>query len=76
MLKKIDDLGRVVIPKEMRDDLGIKPGDKIYVELEKKTRTICMRKELATCLCYGKGTELKEFAPGMALCKACVEKLV
>ena len=33
MNRKIDDLGRMVIPKEMRDELNIKTGDKLKIEL-------------------------------------------
>jgi AbrB family looped-hinge helix DNA binding protein len=34
MNRKIDRLGRLVIPKEMRDELGIKNGDKVKIELK------------------------------------------
>ena len=33
MNRKIDDLGRMVIPKEMRDKLNIKTGDELKIEL-------------------------------------------
>ena len=33
MNRKIDSLGRIVIPKEMRDQLDIKDGDSINIEL-------------------------------------------
>lgn len=29
--RKLDDLGRVVIPKEFRDDLGIHEGDAVEI---------------------------------------------
>lgn len=34
MDRHIDDLGRIVIPKEMRDSLNIRPGDIITMQIE------------------------------------------
>lgn len=34
MIKKIDNLGRVVVPKGYRMMLGMKPGDPLDVEVE------------------------------------------
>ena len=34
MIKKIDNLGRVVVPKGYRQMLGLKPGDPLDVEIE------------------------------------------
>lgn len=33
MNRKFDDLGRIVIPKEMRDKIGLKNGDEATIEL-------------------------------------------
>lgn len=34
MIKKIDDLGRVVIPKEIRNKLNLEAGDEVNLEYE------------------------------------------
>lgn len=33
-VKRIDDLGRVAIPKELRRELHIREGDKLHIELK------------------------------------------
>ena len=33
--RKIDNLGRIVIPKEMRDELNVKTNDKLLVQMNK-----------------------------------------
>ena len=32
IIRQIDELGRVVIPKDLREQYGLKPGKKIYFE--------------------------------------------
>ena len=32
IIRQIDELGRIVIPKDLRDQYGIKPGDKLYFD--------------------------------------------
>lgn len=43
IVRRLDDLGRVVVPKEIRKSLGIKEGDSLGVEL-KDDKTIHLRK--------------------------------
>lgn len=44
---RIDDLGRVRIPKEFRRALGIKVGDLLEISLDKEGETILIRKKIA-----------------------------
>lgn len=44
IVRRIDDLGRVVIPKEIRANMGIKEGDPLELYVDKATGFICMRK--------------------------------
>ena len=32
IIRQIDELGRIVIPKDLREQYGIKPGDKLYFD--------------------------------------------
>ncbi len=44
---RIDDLGKVRIPKEIRRTLGIKVGDLLEISLDKEGETILIRKRIA-----------------------------
>ena len=42
IVRRVDDLGRVVIPKEIRRNLGIREGDPLEIFVENSC--ICLRK--------------------------------
>ena len=42
IIRRVDDLGRVVIPKEIRRNLGIREGDPLEIFVE--NGCICLRK--------------------------------
>lgn len=43
IIRRIDDLGRVVIPKEIRKTMGIQEGDPLEIFMEGQD-TVCFRK--------------------------------
>lgn len=43
ILRRIDDLGRIVIPKEIRRSMGIREGEALEIYIEGKD-TVCFRK--------------------------------
>lgn len=42
IVRRVDDLGRIVIPKEIRRNLGIREGDPLEIFVE--NGCICLRK--------------------------------
>lgn len=42
-VRRIDDLGRIIIPKEIRRNIGLREGEAMEIFLEDKD-TICLRK--------------------------------
>lgn len=44
IVRRIDDLGRVVIPKEIRRNFKIKDGDPLELFIEKDSGMICLKK--------------------------------
>ena len=72
IVRKIDDLGRIVIPKELRETRNINKKDsmEIYVDKEK----IIFRKYKPGCTFCGSLDELTIFK-NKKVCKECLEKM-
>lgn len=66
--RKVDDLGRVVIPAGIRRSLGIREGDALEVSVEGEE--VILSKPVDQCVfCHGK-EELKTYR-GKAICHSC-----
>ena len=73
MVRKIDELGRIVIPKEIRRTFGIQDNiDAMEIFIEKDT--IILRKYSPTCSFCQQASNLKEFK-GQNLCDECIAEL-
>lgn len=70
--RKVDQLGRVVLPAEVRREFGIRPGDMIEIAVD--SDAILLSKVEDRCVfCIG-AADLIEFA-GKLVCPACVSRL-
>ena len=72
IVRPIDSLGRVVLPKELRETLQISTKDplEIFVENDK----IILKKFQRTCIFCGSGEECVEYK-GKTICAACMAEL-
>ena len=70
--RKVDDLGRVVLPVEMRRALGLNAGDEIDIALD--DATIVMRKVESRCTFCGRTDDLRAFR-GRQVCASCSAEL-
>ena len=72
IVRKVDELGRVVIPIELRRTLGIDLKDalEIYVDEEK----IILKKYEPACIFCGNATNVHHFQ-GKLVCKDCAAEL-
>lgn len=72
IVRKVDELGRVVIPIELRRTLDIEKKDslEIYVDGEK----IILRKYEPGCIFCGNAYNTQEFR-GKTVCKSCSEAM-
>lgn len=46
IVRRIDDLGRIVIPKEIRRSLNIEEGDPLEIYIDDKTKSVMFKKYL------------------------------
>lgn len=72
IVRKIDELGRIVLPKELRRTLNIEVKDPlgIYVESD----YVILKKYNPSCIFCGSMEELDEFQ-GKKICKKCIDVL-
>ena len=72
IVRNVDELGRIVIPKEMRTKMNISSSDpiEIYVDGDK----IILTKYYETCLFCGSKESLTPFK-GKNVCKVCIEEI-
>lgn len=73
IIRKIDEVGRIVIPKQIRKELGVlEPYCEIEMFCDGK-QIICRKAEAACIFCDAK-TELVEHE-GKHICSTCLENL-
>ncbi|MGH2813273.1 MAG: AbrB/MazE/SpoVT family DNA-binding domain-containing protein [Actinomycetota bacterium] len=72
MSRKVDDLGRVVIPAEMRKGLGIRDGD--YLDISVEEDRIIFAKRQDACVFCSSTADLKEFKERM-VCATCLREI-
>lgn len=71
-IRKIDELGRVVIPMEIRKILDIEEKDSLSISLE--NNYICIRKDSPYCVFCNSSIELISFYD-KHICKKCLKIL-
>ncbi len=72
IVRKVDELGRIVIPIELRKTLGIDIKDPIEIYVDEDF--IMLKKYNPACIFCGSMSELKNFN-GKNVCKKCVTEL-
>ena len=72
IVRNVDELGRIVIPKEMRRTMNIKNSDPIEIFVE-EDKIILKKYEKCCCLCAG-SENLVEFKNKL-VCKNCIDEL-
>ena len=72
VVRRIDDLGRVVIPKEIRNKLDIEEKDPIEIYLD--GTSIILKKFETGCIFCNNSKELVSFKDKL-VCKKCLSKI-
>lgn len=72
MIRRVDELGRVVLPVELRRELDI--GERDLVEVRLEGEELRIRKMTARCVFCGGESDLLTFC-GRCVCRVCREQL-
>ena len=73
MVRKVDELGRVVVPKELRRRLGIE-DDRDFFEIYMDGDSIVLKKYQPNCIFCGEMENLTSYN-GKNVCTKCAEEL-
>ena len=72
VVRKIDELGRIVLPIEIRNNLDIKSRDAVEIFVDGDN--IVLKKYEPACIFCGNAKDVEHFG-GKLICKDCLEKL-
>lgn len=76
MVRKIDDLGRIVIPKELRRAYDVREGDPLEIFTDNNTIILKKYDNTKKCVfCNEEDTTQLIEHEGMAICKNCADQI-
>lgn len=72
VVRKIDELGRIVLPSELRRVFGIREGDELEISVDGSLIILQKRRDLCT-FCGGESPEIE--VRGRRVCHACAAEI-
>lgn len=72
IIRPLDNLGRIVLPIELRKVLGINSGD--HLEIFVEDENIILKKHEVSCIFCGSANNMKSFK-GKNVCQNCITEL-
>ena len=72
IVRKVDELGRVVLPKELRDTMDINEKDPLEIFTEENT--IVLKKYEPACIFCGNAKDVENYK-GKNVCQDCLDEL-
>lgn len=72
IVRKLDELGRIVLPMELRKTLDLKVKDSLEITTDKGS--IILKKFSPACIFCGKETKVADFK-GKNVCSKCLEEI-
>lgn len=73
--RRVDDLGRIVVPIEIRKRAGIERGEEFEISVQESSGEIVLRRVKKACLKCGATERLHLVKPGCYLCESCIDAL-
>lgn len=75
IVRKIDELGRVVLPIEIRKRFNLNEKDMVSIFIDESTETIVLKKTSPTCCGCGATEGLKTLNNSIYICSDCIKKV-
>ena len=72
IVRKVDELGRIVLPSELRKSLGIEVKDSL--EIYTSGDSVILKKYLPSCVFCGEANDIITFK-GKNICKNCLRQV-
>ncbi len=72
IVRKIDELGRIVLPKELRRSLDISEGDPMEIFVD--VNTIILKKYEPSCIFCGEARNVKVYK-SKNICNECMDEI-
>lgn len=72
VVRKVDELGRIVIPVELRRNMGIEIKDSMEIYTE--DNSIILKKYEPSCIFCGEAKDIIQFN-GKNICQHCIEEI-
>ena len=71
---KIDAVGRLDIPKKVRNLLHLQGGERLKLSVDEEKGVITLKKIENRCICCGTKENLISFGSDVFLCRRCMEE--
>lgn len=75
MKRKIDDVGRIVIPIALRRHLHLSAGDTLEITFDNNSHCICLSPSVNTCVFCNSLINLIEMNKNLFVCSKCISKI-
>lgn len=72
IVRKVDELGRIVLPIELRKNLEINIKDPLEIYVD--GNSVILKKYLPACIFCGEATNISQFQ-GRNICLSCLKKI-
>jgi len=72
IVRRVDELGRIVIPKETRTLMNVSEGESLDIMIDGDM--IVLRKHVNTCSMCGRSKDLRTIE-NLKLCPACIKRI-
>lgn len=72
IVRKVDQLGRIVLPVELRRVIGVQEGDPVEILVDEKQQIIALRKFRAQQCLFCESTEQLSYFSGQFVCSSCL----